>query len=490
MKQLTLSRLVTLITFTALFAMAVRTPADTDMYWHLRTGQYILETRTIPHTDPFSSTMLGQPWVDVHWLAQVLLYLIYALSDTTGLALLVAALVVVAFIFVWKQLEGGVFLRAFVVILAAATSGVVWTPRSQMATFVLAAAVSYLLYLYKWRQIDRLWLLPLVFVLWVNLHGGYIAGFIILGAYLGGEFIHNLLVRSGWIARADRPEWIGGKRWRKLLVVTLISGLALLINPYTVDALLLPFKTVNIGALQNFIEEWASPDFHALYQQPMLWMLLLMLCLIGWSGRRLDVTDAALLVIFAYISFVARRNIGLFALIGAPILARYAAAMWAKSPWGTRHLSRGSPILNWVVLIVVGLAAALKIVYPLQPNVQAKAQRDILPIAAADWIAEHRPAGQMFNSYNWGGYLLWRLWPEYPVFVDGRTDVYGAFLREYTQAIFVQPGFEDVFDQYDIGFVVIEKDSPLATALAQSGRWSLAYSDEQAVIFTRVARIL
>ncbi len=486
MKALTLPRLVTLITFIALFAMAVRTPADTDMYWHLRTGQYILETSAVPQTDPFSSTLFGQPWVDVHWLSQVLLYLTYALAGTAGLALLVAALVVVAFVFVWKQMEGGVFLKAFVLILAATTSGVVWTPRSQMATFVFTAAVSYLLYLYKWKQIDRLWLLPLVFILWVNLHGGYIAGFMVLGSYLGGEFINNLLVRFGWLARADHPEFIDGKRWRKLLVIALISGAVLLINPYTINALLLPFKTVNMGALQNFIEEWASPDFHALYQQPMLWMLLLTLCVIGWSGRRLDMTDAALLVIFAYISFVARRNIGLFALIGAPILARHAAALWAKSPWGTRRLSRGNPVLNWIVLIVVMTAAAIKVVYPVLPGVQAKAERDTLPMAAADWIAKHKPAGQMFNSYNWGGYLLWRLWPEYPVFVDGRTDVYDAFLREYAKAVFVQPGFESVFDQHDVGFIVIEKESPLAAILAKSVRWREAYQDEMAVIYTRV----
>ncbi len=485
MKALTLPRLVTLITFIALFAMAVRTPADTDMYWHLRTGQYILETRTIPQTDPFSSTMYGQPWVDVHWLAQVLLYLTYALSGTAGLALLVAALVVVAFIFVWKQLEGGVFLRSFVLILAATTSGVIWTPRSQMATFVFTAIVGYLLYLYKWKQLDRLWLIPLIFVLWVNLHGGYIAGFLVLGAYLAGELINNLLVRWGWLSRADHPEVVDWKRWRKLMIVTFVSAAALLINPYTFNALLLPFKTVNMGALQSYIEEWASPDFHALFQQPMLWMLLLTLCVIGWSGRRLDISDAALLVIFAYISFVARRNIGLFALICAPILARHAAALWAKSPWGRRHVSRGSPILNWIVLFVVLAAAAFKIVYPILPGMQAKAERELLPVAAANWILENKPAGKMFNSYNWGGYLLWRLWPEYPVFVDGRTDVYNEFLQEYAQAVFVQPGFETVLDRHQVGFVVIEKDSPLAMLLVQSGHWREAFRDELAVVLTR-----
>ncbi len=173
MSKLTLARLVTLITFIALFAMAVRTPADTDMYWHLRTGQFILETRTIPAADPFSWTAFGAPWVNVHWLSQVILYSSYALLGMPGLALLVAALVVLAFVFVWRQMEGDPFARAFIVVLAAAAAGAVWTPRSQMATFVFTPLIAYLIYLYKWKQLDRLWLIPIVFVLWVSLHGGY-----------------------------------------------------------------------------------------------------------------------------------------------------------------------------------------------------------------------------------------------------------------------------------------------------------------------------
>ncbi len=485
LKRFTLYHLVVLITFISLFAMAVHTPADTDMYWHLRTGQYILETRSLPFTDPFSSTMLGQPWIDVHWLAQVMLYLTFAAGGTAALALLVAALVVIAFVFIWKQFEGGVFLRAFVLILAAVTAAVVWTPRSQMATFVLTAALSYILYLYKWKQIDRLWVVPLLFILWVNLHGGYIAGFMVLGAYLAGELINNGLVRAGWASRSAHAEFIDWRRWRKLLIITLISGAALLINPYTIDALLLPFKTVNIGALQNFIEEWAAPDFHLLYQQPMLWMLLLTACVIGWSGRGLDMTQAILLTVFAYISFLARRNIGLFALICAPILMQHLSALWTRSPWGHRSLARGYPVLNVIILGGVMAAALIKIVYPILPTVQAKAEHDLLPVAAADWIVQHQPTGNMFNSYNWGGYLLWRLWPEYPVFVDGRTDVYNTFLNEYTQVAFVQSGFESVLDQHQVGFIVIEQNSQLATALAQSDQWQLAYSDAQAVIYTR-----
>jgi hypothetical protein len=139
-----------------------------------------------------------------------------------------------------------------------------------------------------------------------------------------------------------------------------------------------------------------------------------------------------------------------------------------------------------IILIVVGAAVIVKVLIPLSPAVQQPADRAALPIGAADWIAQQRPIGSMFNSYNLGGYLLWRLWPDYPVYVDGRTDLYDdAFLREYQAVMLTAPGFEEVFDRRDVGFIVIERNAPLAIWLAQSDHWHLAYEDDQTVLFVR-----
>ena len=192
------------------------------------------------------------------------------------------------------------------------------------------------------------------------------------------------------------------------------------------------------------------------------------LSVIGWSGRRLDASDAALLVVFAYITFLARRNMGLFALICAPILSRHATALIGRYRWGQRRLSNGSPIVNAIILAVI--VAAQK----------------ILPVGAVDWIATQQPAGKMFNSYNWGGYLLWRLWPTYPVYADGRTDVYpNAFLQEYLQIVTGNTDAPTLFDERGIRTVIIEAESPLVKQLMQSGRWTEAYRDDLAVVLTR-----
>ncbi len=502
MKSLTLPRLVTLLAFLGVFAIALRTPADTDMYWHLRTGQYIVETRTVPMSDPFSWTMHGAPWVDVHWLSQVIMYGVYSLLGLPGLALAVAALAVLAFVFVWKQLSGGVFVRAAIVLLAATAANVNLTPRSQMATFVFVAAISDLLYLYKWKQVDRLWPIPLVFVLWVNLHGGYIAGFMLLGAMIAGETLNNLILmrnserglQSAPVGMRNEPQdsafraphstFVSWRRLRKLILITLISGAVLLINPYTLEALRLPFKTVNIGVLQDFIQEWASPNFHEVSQQPMAWMLLLTIVAIGFSRRRLDMTDAITLALFAYITFLAQRNLGLFALVCAPILSRHLSVSVERSRWGQRRLSSGNPLLNAMLLGVIILAVLLRALVTLSPAARAQAEVKTLPVRAANWIAQHQPVGPLFNSYNWGGYLLWRLGAEYPVFVDGRTDVYDdQFLRNFLAIVSVGPDYDQKLQDTGARLVVIEAGSVLDDFLARHPHWREAYRDELAVVY-------
>lgn len=477
MQRLEVRTTITLIVFMAVFAMAARAVVDTDLYWHLAAGRYIVETGTIPTTDPFSWTMAGRPWVDVYWLAQIGWYVIHQTLGMAGLSLLVAGLATLGLALVWRQLDGPVFGRALILILAAAVSGPVWTARPHLLTYVLTAATAYVLYLYKWKQTDRLWVLPLLYVAWVNLHGGYVAGFMLLGAFLIGEGVSNIWHVPG----AEIVTW---PRLRKVVVITALSGAALLINPQTVQAVLLPLKTAGLPALQTTVEEWASPDFHQLFQQPMLWLLLGTLVMLGWSGRRLDVTDALTLAVFAYIALLARRNVGLFALVAAPILSRHAAAWWNQSRWSRRRLSRGQPGLNALIVILVGGAALLKVLIPLSPAVQQQAERQALPIGVADWLAARPVTGRLFNSYNLGGYLMWRLWPDRPVYVDGRTDLYdGAFLQEYAQLAAGGLDAPAIFDERGIDVAVLEPGLPLARQLAESGRWREAYQDELTIIY-------
>jgi hypothetical protein len=505
-------RLVVAILFVALFAMAVRAPVDTDTWWHLRAGQATLEQGRIIRTDPFSHTFYGSEWVAYSWLSEVILYWLFRAFSYAGLGLLIGVVVAAAFAFVYLQMEGDPFSRAFVIVLAAATSAVVWIARPHLFSFLLTAVLAYILYLFKRRGLNRLWLLPPLFVLWVNLHAGYALGFMVLAAFIVGEVFNRLWrlsegageqgssgeTKSPLLLCPSAPVSEAALSWRgigMIVGVALLSALLLVIHPNTVRMWTYYVETVRIGFLQDFIQEWQSPDFHPLYVQPFIWLLLATLAAMGLSGRRVDGVDLALVGMFAYASLVARRNFGPFALVAAPVLSRHLASALGRLGLSRRlhrQPAHGRPILgavNVVLLaLVVGLAV-VKIWTPLSPDFNERVQRESLPVGAAAWILENRPEGEMFNPYDWGGYLMWALWPEYRVFVDGRTDMYGdAFLREYRRVQLGQSGFEDTLLEYNVNFVVTYPGDVLSSRLECAGGWKKVYQDDVAVIWVREER--
>jgi hypothetical protein len=487
-RLLTFDRLIVIVLFAALFAMAVRTPADTDMWWHLGAGRAIVTTGHIPYADEFSFTVRGKPWVDVQWLAQVGMYEARLLGGDGLLAILVAALAVVTFAFVYFQMAGGPFLRAFIIVLAATASSVIWSPRPQMLSFALLGVTGYIVYLFKWRQLNRLWVLIPLFALWGNVHGGYALGLMLIGCVIVGESLNRVT------GRARLPEVL---TWRELGLLTgvgVLCGLALLVNPYTFGTWVLPFRTVGIKTLQGFIQEWASPDFHNLYEQPVLWLLFALLTVTGLARRRWDWSDLILVLVFGYSAFLARRNIAPLALVIAPVLSRRAqlvvesASVRVQLPASARKDLNPAlaPALNWLIVILVTVAALGKAGLAISPQMIERAQREVAPVRAVEWLRQSAPhlAGPMYNSYNWGGYLVWAL-PEEPVFVDGRTDVYGEFLPQYVQVMFVRPGWQDVLNRHGVRLVLVERESLLSTMLATQPDWQLVYSDNQAAIWER-----
>lgn len=494
---LTLDKLLTLIVFIAIFTMAARIPTDTDSWWHLQAGRWIVENQAIPTADPFSHTRLGEPWIDHGWLAQAVMFLFWNGLGYAGLVLLLAALVTAAFLFAFLQCrEANPWLRAFILILAAITSGIIWAVRPQMVSFLLASVVAYVLYRYKHGSRRIIWLLPLILLLWVNVHGGFAVGFILMVAYLFGETVNWVIKRWQNPAVSLEHDELRALSLRQIGVLALVMGICFLLLPLNPNGVLMwsyPFRTVNIGVLQDFIVEWQSPNFHEFYLHPFIWLLLAGLAAFGLAGRRADFTDLTLVALFAYMSLLAVRNIPLFALVTAPIIARYATfalARWlgpqaAALRKGTQ--TKPALLVNWALLVVVLLLALVRISEPVTAAANEAAQAESLPVGAVAYLLAERPLGPIFNDYNWGGYLIWRL-PEYPVFVDGRTDLYDdAFLRDYLLIDMAGNGWEEKLVDYGINLAVISVDSPLAKAMAESANWQVIYQDELSFIFSHTA---
>jgi hypothetical protein len=492
---LTLPRLLTAIVFIAIFTMAVRVPADSDTWWHLTSGRHIVENLAIPLTDPFSYTRLGMPWIDHGWLAQILLYGLYAVGSWVGLSLGVAALVTLAWALVYRQSAGNPYVRAFAVVGGSVTSSVIWAARPQLVSFLLAAVVAYLLDRYKRHNGRLLPWLPLVLLVWANVHGGYAIAFILMACYLGGEVVNRLTCH-------DQDPVLSPKQLLHLVLVMSICFVVVGINPNTWQMWLYPFRTVGIGVLRDFIQEWQSPNFHQVWQQPFIALLLLSVLVLARANRRADFTDLVLLAIWTALTLLAARNMAIFALVSVPILVRYGTlalegqlATWRSVAWMRRWLGEvAQPLagrrlleaVNWLLLILVVLAALVKMYLPLRPGVVEKVIRESLPVDAVAAIRSQRPDGPMFNSYNWGGYLIFALWPDYPVFVDGRTDLYDeTFLREYLKTYTADDGWQGRLDTYGIRLVIVEGDSVLAKFLRANPVWKEIFHDEMAAVFAR-----
>lgn len=478
--SLSTQRLVPLIFFVLLFALATRAPTDTDTWWHLRTGELILQTGTLPRADPFSHTRFGHTWDNPNWIAQVALALSYRALGDAGLALLTATLATLGMWLVWQMCEGDVFTRAFAVLLGATAAAIFWSARPQMFSFVFAAFLLYLLHRLKRKGEDRLWLILPLAVIWANTHPGYFIAFILLGGFILGEVLGKLL-------KALETPALTWRKIGKLIAITALSYAALTLHPAGTATWTYAFRTFGIGVLQNYIQEWASPDFHQRGTWAFLALFFGTFIFVGFSQRRHDLTDLFLFCGTAFMAFYAARNISLFALVATPVLTQHVNALRELRGWRLPKArpSKGAALfLNWLILVLIVSGAALKIVAELSPSAVQRAQAERLPLGAAMYLNTARPQGVMFNSYNWGGYLLFAA-PDFPVFVDGRTDLYDdelltEWLRAYTGA-----AWREVFARWSIGLVVLERESVLAALLREAPDWRETYSDAISAIFER-----
>lgn len=465
----TIQRLLRGLTFLLVFFLFTRAPVDADLWWHLRAGQVMWEQKSILLTDVFSYTRAGAPWVNAFWLSEIFMYWLYRVGGYLLLAGFVSLTGAVSFSIISRRLSGNAILNGFIILLAALTAAPIWGPRPQILSFLFVALLD--LWLVKKRPT---WILIPFFALWANIHGGWIWGFLLLIAHVAGLFIQSLFQPlEGKSLRTDALHLLG---W------TAGAALAIGLNPNGFALWQLPFQQVDVS-LQ--IQEWLSPDFHRADFHPMLWMLFLLILTGPFARKPLNWPQIFKALGFAYLTFVAQRNIALFAIVTAPLLSEWTGAVVESVSWkATRPEvsldARVRSIIN-VALILLPSIAVLGNLYLV--SLPARVDRNY-PLAAVEWARENHPQGRMFNSYNWGGYLTWQL-PGYPVFIDGRADLYGAdMLQQWQDVVNARENALAILDAWNVEFVLLEPGWPVVTLLESSG-WVIQYQDERSVALTR-----
>jgi hypothetical protein len=235
--------------------------------------------------------------------------------------------------------------------------------------------------------------------------------------------------------------------------------------------------------MQQYLVEWRSADFHELTWLPFVVLILALLALGMFGRRRSSLTTIGLVTGSAYAALRSMRNVPLFCIFAAPILAGEVSSLVAFRASDHEPPRR----LRWMLgsLIIAAALAGLLMVYSTLNN-QSRRHEQQFPVGAADWILENQPSGNLYNNYHWGGYLIWRLFPAYPVFIDGRADLYGdSFMDEYVNSYYARPGWQEFLEENDVRLVLIEPGSLLAAQLSQSPEWRQVFADDLSVMFQK-----
>lgn len=464
------------IFFFGLLAMTARNATDPDLWWHLRTGQWIVETGHIPHADPFSFTRGGSPWVSHEWLSEVVFYRIFQHGGAGTLIVFSAFVTTIGFLLLYLRCPGKPHWAAAATVLGACASAPSWGVRPQMFTFTLASLLLWLVERAENRPRLLFWIPPL-FLLWLNLHAGFALGLALLFLYGVGLTLEAVNGATTW--QQVRPTILR-------VALTALTCLALVpLNPSGTQLYRYPLDTLRSPGMRSFIVEWFSPDFHRSLYTPFLLLVLLLLATLGVSRSSIKgrVLVPMLFTLFAALDAV--RHIPLFVLFAIPVIAAAFPLSSTFAALSTPHSpSRFRAFFNAAALALL-MVFALWRWGTLARNQDAR-EAELFPQKAVAFLRNGHQPERLFIYYDWGGYAIWELSPKYRVFADGRADLYGDDLLHSIQtALQLHGGWQAILDGWNVQTVLVPPSTALAQALLLDPYWSVPYRDPGAVIFVR-----
>jgi len=457
--------------------------ADGDTGWHIRTGEWVLDHRRFPTTDLYSFSRPGAEWFAWEWLSDVALALVHRSLGLAGVTLLAGILIAstAAALFgflVWQR--SNVVIAVVVMLGANSASTVHWLARPHLFTYLLFILSLWLLEADRRRRSGRIWLLVGMAALWTNLHGGFLVLLALVGAYLAGAVVAR--------------DWSQVRRYGCLLVATAAATLA---NPYGWRLHAHIGRYLASDFIRDRVEEFQSPRFRGES------MLMFEALLVGglliaprlWQSRRY--ATALVLVGLAHAALGSVRHVLLYVLAAAPVVAAELTAILEsrRDEW-SRALASLGPLGApgrrppwWPPLWALGAILPCALL-PAGggPRWQVDFPKEKFPLAALGTVEKLGLGRNIFTSDQWGDYLIYRYYPQVRVFLDGRSDFYGAEIGgQYLDALSGKHRWEEIFRRHAFDVALLPPEWPLATVLKRHPDWRLEYDDGQALVLRRVA---
>jgi hypothetical protein len=484
--------------------LSVRLLGDAGIGWHIRTGQRILATHAIPRVDPFSSTMAGKPWFAWEWLYDIVVGRLEATLGLNGVVWFTAAVIATVFAGTFHLLirrGTSLCLALPLVIVAMSASMIHFLARPHVLSWLFTLVWFSILdsteratFIQGPRATKRVWLLPPLMLLWVNLHGGFLLGFVLLGIFWVAAIWDRFSAKENRLEDSLR-KIASTQRAQTLTWIALFAVAASFINPYGWKLYAHVYSYLSNRFLMDHIDEFQSPNFHGVAQKCFLVLLLIALAALAIRGRKLRLS-AGLTVLFAvYAGLYASRNIPTSSVLlvmvlgplcctaggGKNFFARFFARMTAIESRARGHLWPTIALVATLLIVINGgrLGSSL----PMDAHFDPRR----MPVEALNHLNNELECPVLAPDY-WGGYLIYRMYPETQVVLDDRHDLYGEeFFKSYLKMIHVEPGWRNFLREQRVSCIILPTQSPLADRLKDSPEWKTIYADNVAVAFVATA---
>ena len=476
--------------------LSVKLLGDAGIGWHIRTGQHILQTRSIPHVDSFSSVTQGEPWFAWEWLYDVVVGFLESAWALNGPVWFTA--IVIAAVFAWLfrlVLSRGadLFVALVLVLLAMSASTIHFLVRPHVLSWLFTLVWFWILDSTEHdslggihHQNRRLWVLPVVMLVWVNVHGGFLLGFALLSIYWLGGFW------TWWQTNESRLEEslqkiAMGKRIRDLTLVGIVSLFASLLNPYGWKLHEHIYGYLSNRFLMDHIDEFQSPNFHGVAQRCFLLLLLLVVGALIVRGRQVRLSQALTVLLAVYAGLYASRNIPvasiLLTMIAAPLFPGIRGLQGFAGRMAKIESRLKGHLWPLVAVLVTGVLVANHGRIGSNQLVNGHFDPNRMPVQAVLFVQDRHAICPIFSPDYWGGYLIYELYPHNRVVIDDRHDLYGErFLRSYLTTMHVEPGWEN-FLRVHGECMLLPRKSALAAILAKTAEWQTVHSDDVAIVF-------
>jgi len=459
--------------------------SDSDVYYHLKTGEYIWETKTIPIHDIFSYAAEGAHWVNSEWLAALIFFLIYHLFNSIWSVMILAA--IFCFLTYWLVLKNALlrganfYLTLILIFVVAFLTLGLWVPRPQVFSYFLMALLLFLLE--KWRRDKKnavLYSLPFIFLIWANLHSSVILGLVIFAFYL----IASLIKPAAYSEQSE-------KIFSRPLFFVFVASLALcFVNPNTYRSLTY-FLTISPSIQFLGVMDWKSILSYLYVPQNIVFLTLMVIVagFIFWRSivsKKFTWRDLGLVAAFFILPLISLRHLSYFPLVVFPIFVQQLSEYIPTQKFLSKNSAKKVAYQILIVIAVICLIIKL-FIFPGQA-----VNKHFLPVGAANFIEQNHISGPMFNL-EMAGYLIWRLWPQQKVFLNDSSEVFsGQAAENYKKIALTQDNWLELVKNYNINYFVFGYKTPLVSlaknltkGLREQLDFRLVYWDDASVIYLK-----